>query len=129
MPLLFASGLDDTAEPVELLVERLKSAGARQVVVTCGVRGAFFSDGGALRHVPATPVQVVDTCGAGDSFIASFLTAFCCERRDAAEALHKAAAAAAETCTHIGGFPQQPRSIPDWLIKKYATFIAPAAER
>jgi fructoselysine 6-kinase len=43
--------------------------------------------------------------------------------------LRKAAAAAAETCTQIGGFPQQPRSIPDWLTRKYAAFIAPAAER
>ncbi|HSE73505.1 MAG TPA: PfkB family carbohydrate kinase [Dongiaceae bacterium] len=129
VPLLFASSPDGAAEPVELLIETLRRAGARQVVVTCGARGAFFSDGGALLHVPATPVQVVDTCGAGDSFIASFLIAFCCERRDAGEALRKAAAAAAETCTHIGGFPQQPRSIPDWLIKKYAAFIAPAAGR
>ena len=65
----------------------LRGSGAQQVVVTCGSRGAFFSDGGALLHAPATPVLVVDTCGAGDSFIAEFLAAFCCEKRGPAEIL------------------------------------------
>jgi fructoselysine 6-kinase len=124
VPLLFASGPDDADEPVEPLVKTLKGAGARQVVVTCGSRGAFFSDGGALFHAPATPVRVVDTCGAGDSFIATFLAAFCCEKRGAAEALHKAAEAAAQTCLHIGGFPQSPRPIPDRLVAKYTNLVS-----
>jgi fructoselysine 6-kinase len=130
VPLLFASGPEDAAaEAVAALAGALRAAGALRVVVTCGGGGAFFSDGGALLHVPATPVRVVDTCGAGDSFIARFLTAFCCERLDAAEALREAAAAAGETCTHLGGFPQQPRSVPDWLTRKYAALIAPAEGR
>jgi fructoselysine 6-kinase len=72
---------------------------------------------------------VVDTCGAGDRFIATFLAAFCCEQRGAAEALHRAAADAAQTCLHLGGFPQSPRRIPDWLLAKYADFIVPAEGR
>jgi len=126
VPLVFASGPEDTAEPVEPLLAAIKAAGARQVVLTCGRRGAFFSDGNSLLHGSATPVEVVDTCGAGDSFIASFLTASTCEGLGAAEALRKAAAAAAQTCLHLGGFPQQPRRIPDWLLAKYDTFIMPA---
>ena len=126
VPLLFASGPDDAEEPVEPLLTAFRAAGARQVVLTCGRRGAFFSDGDTLLHASATPVDVVDTCGAGDSFIASFLTAFICEGLGAAEALHKAAAAAAQTCLHIGGFPQQPRRIPDWLLSKYDAFIVQA---
>jgi fructoselysine 6-kinase len=122
--LVFASGPDDAGGPVEPLARALIRAGARQVVVTCGSRGAFFSDGGALVHTPATLVRVVDTCGAGDSFIAAFLTAFCWEKRPAEEALHKAAAAAAQTCLHVGGFPQTPRRIPDWLLAKYDSVIA-----
>jgi fructoselysine 6-kinase len=119
VPLLFASGPDDADESVESLVRTLRVAGARQVVVTCGSRGAFFCDGGLPLHAPATPVRVADTCGAGDSFIAAFLAAFCWEKHGPAEALRRATAAAAETCLHIGGFPQTPRRIPDWLLAKY----------
>jgi len=126
VPLVFASGSDAANAPVEPLAERLHRAGAHQVVVTCGSRGAFFCEGnGALLHAPATPVAVVDTCGAGDSFIATFLAAVT-EQRPAMEALRDATAAAAQTCLYVGGFPQQLRRIPDWLLGKYAAVIAPA---
>gem|GEM_PF-226861 len=123
--LVFASGPDEADVPVEPIFASLKAAGARQIVVTCGSRGAYFSDGGALLHTPARPITVIDTCGAGDSFIASFLTAFVGEKQNAAEALRRAAAAAAETCQHVGGFPQETRRIPAWLLTKYNAYIAP----
>jgi fructoselysine 6-kinase len=127
VPLVFASGPDDPKVQVAPLAEKLHRAGALQVVVTCGSRGAYFREaGGALLHTPATPIAVVDTCGAGDSFIAGFLTAFRVQQRPAAEALREATVAAAETCRYVGGFPQQPRRIPDWLLNKYASVIAPA---
>ena len=44
----------------------------------------------------------------------------------AADALRKAAMDAADTCLYIGGFPQGPRKIPDWLLDKYADVIRPA---
>jgi fructoselysine 6-kinase len=126
VPIVFASGPDDPRVPVEPLVAKLKAAGAGQVVVTCGSRGAFFSDGGALLHAPARPVPVMDTCGAGDSFIAGFLAAFRGEGCPAAEALRRATADAAQTCLYVGGFPQSPRKIPNWLLEKYADIITPA---
>ncbi len=127
VPIVFASGPDDPDIPVAPLADRLQRAGALQVVVTCGSRGAFFREGeGALLHAPATPVSVVDTCGAGDSFIAAFLAASQVDRKPAAEALREATAAASQTCLYVGGFPQQPRRIPDWLLSKYADVIAPA---
>jgi fructoselysine 6-kinase len=125
VPMVFASGPDDPDAPVAPLAERLHRAGASQVVVTCGSRGAYFREGdGVLLHAPATPIAVIDTCGAGDSFIAAFLAAFKVEKRPALEALRAATAAAAETCLHVGGFPQNPRGIPDWLLDKYARVIA-----
>jgi fructoselysine 6-kinase len=123
VPLVFASGPEDENEPVEPLLGALRHAGAQQVILTCGRRGAFFHDGDAIRHVAAVPVEVVDTCGAGDSFIASFLVALIGEKRLPAEALDRAAADAARTCLHLGGFPQQPRPIPRWLLGKYAGYI------
>jgi fructoselysine 6-kinase len=127
VPMAFASGPDDPGASVAPLAERLHRAGARQVVITCGSRGAFFrASDGTLLHAPATPIPVVDTCGAGDSFIAAFLAVFQVEKRPATEALRAAASAASATCRYIGGFPQQPRRIPDWLLAKYAAAIAPA---
>jgi fructoselysine 6-kinase len=127
VPMVFASGPDDPKESVVLLAERLHRAGALQVVVTCGSRGAFFREvDGTLRHAAATPIAVVDTCGAGDSFIATFLAAYEPGKKPAAEALREASAAASQTCLYVGGFPQQPRGIPDWLLTKYAGVIAPA---
>jgi fructoselysine 6-kinase len=127
VPMVFASGPDDPNESVGPLAERLHRAGALQVVVTCGSRGAFFREvDGTLRHAPATPIAVVDTCGAGDSFIATFLAAYEPGKKPAAQALREATAAASQTCLYVGGFPQQPRRIPDWLLTKYAAVIAPA---
>lgn len=126
VPLVFASGPDDVRAPVDPIFAAIKAAGAGEVVVTCGSRGAYFDDGNARHHAPAEPVRVFDTCGAGDSFIATFISATRGEGLAPAVALQKAAAAASETCTHLGGFPQQPRKIPDWLLTKYASYIAPA---
>ncbi|ESX04389.1 carbohydrate kinase [Mesorhizobium sp. LSJC268A00] len=126
VPLLFASGPDDVDVPIVPSLGALRAAGARQVVLTCGRRGSYFDDGTNVVHAPATLVDVVDTCGAGDSFIATFLAGFHFGGLGALEALHRASIAAAQTCTHLGGFPQRPRPIPDWLPAKYASFIVDA---
>ena len=125
VPIVFASGPEDPAQSVEPLLNKLKEAGAARVIVTCGNRGAYFSDGGTLLHAPAAEVAVVDTCGAGDSFIASFLAAFQGARHPAAEALRLATIDAAQTCLTIGGFPQTARRIPNWLLAEYADIISP----
>lgn len=128
VPLLFASGPDRAEAPVTPILNALRAAGARRVVLTCGRRGAYFDDGEAVLHAAATPVEVVDTCGAGDSFIATFLTAFHFEHFGAAAALHKASMAAARTCAHLGGFPQQSYPLPEWLPGKYAAAITQRQE-
>lgn len=124
--LVFASGPDDPSEPVEPLIESLRQAGAQRVVVTCGARGSFYHDGETIHSAGSVPVQVVDTCGAGDSFIASFILALHFENLDPTHALRKAAARAAETCTHLGGFPQPILSIPQWLLDKHRSVIETA---
>jgi fructoselysine 6-kinase len=124
VPLVFASGPGDPDVPIAPLIAALRSAGASRVVVTCGSRGAFFEDGSGPVHAPAAPVTVVDTCGAGDSFIATFIAGYCVDGIAPAEALARAAIAAASTCTYLGGFPQTPRPIPASLLRKYAAVIA-----
>ncbi|MCQ4630446.1 fructoselysine 6-kinase [Shinella sp. CPCC 100929] len=126
VPLVFASGPDDPSEPVEPLIARFKAAGARQVVITCGKRGSFYHNGSVLFSAGSVPVAVVDTCGAGDRFIASFVVSRLFEKQSEEAALERAAAEAAETCTHLGGFPQPVLAIPQWLLDKYDSVIRTA---
>ncbi|WP_187276922.1 PfkB family carbohydrate kinase [Phyllobacterium endophyticum] len=126
VPLVFASGPDDPAEPVEPLIETFKRAGAQQVVITCGKRGSFYDNGSELFSAGSLPVAVVDTCGAGDSFIATFLASRFVEGQAEAASLHRSAMRASETCTHLGGFPQEILPIPQWLLEKYDSVIRTA---
>ncbi|WOI58222.1 PfkB family carbohydrate kinase [Palleronia sp. LCG004] len=51
-------------------VEALRDAGVGQLVLTLGEAGAELIDADGCSHVPACPCRVVDTTGAGDSFMA-----------------------------------------------------------
>lgn len=46
---------------------------ARLVLVTQGKEGVIAWHDGAVKHYPATPVECVDTTGAGDAFVAGLL--------------------------------------------------------
>jgi len=68
---------------------------ARTVVVTAGGGGAVFSEpGGSAVHVPAEPVQAVDTTGAGDAF-AGALAGLLARGTDVETCVREASAAAA----------------------------------
>lgn len=105
LSIAFASaGSDD--DLAETLLQRLLAKGVPLAVVTRGNKGSFASDGVDRVEIGIRPVDVVDTTGAGDSFIAGFLSA-----RVAGQPLLRCLEAgrdqAALTCTHVGGFPQQ----------------------
>ncbi|MCG7391590.1 PfkB family carbohydrate kinase [Microvirga sp. ACRRW] len=101
---VFASAGDNRDEAQQLLSSILER-GAKLAVVTCGSRGSMASDGIQLKTADIRPANVVDTTGAGDSFIAGFISAY---SRGAAlqTCLESGRDAAAETCLHVGGFPQ-----------------------
>ncbi|EPE96833.1 PfkB family carbohydrate kinase [Rhizobium grahamii] len=84
--------------------------GAKLAVVTRGSEGSAASDGRQYAETGITPVSIVDTTGAGDSFIAGFLQAHI-----AGDTLQASLASgrecAARTCCYVGGFPQEPRPI------------------
>ena len=48
--------------------EELLSRGAGCAIITMGARGAYYATTRGGRHVPAFPVQAVDTVAAGDAF-------------------------------------------------------------
>ncbi|MEY9165052.1 ribokinase [Sinorhizobium fredii] len=49
---------------------RLLATGVREVVLTFGGNGAMLASGDAMIRVPSVPCTVVDTTGAGDTFMA-----------------------------------------------------------
>lgn len=123
VPLVFASGPDRPDDPVEPLIAHFAQAGARRAVITCGKRGSFYAEANTVVMAGSMPVPVVDTCGAGDSFIATFIMSRFFEGLSEQAALDRSALRASETCTHLGGFPQPTRSIPGWLLAKYDSVI------
>src|ERR1700694_755757 len=84
---------------------QLPAAGAGVAVGTCGRFGSIAWDGTAAVLQPAVNVAVVDTCGAGDAYIASFI-----DVRLAGHPLEScmrvATREAANACMYIGSFPQ-----------------------
>lgn len=73
----------------------------RTVVVTLGAAGALAMEGGVLSRQPASPVNVVDTTGAGDAFIGA-LAAELARGRSSTQALPYAVAAGSLACTRAG---------------------------
>jgi ribokinase len=51
--------------------EELLARGAGSVVVTLGERGCVVASPDGATHLPATPVEALDTTGAGDAFVGS----------------------------------------------------------
>jgi fructoselysine 6-kinase len=88
----------------ERLATWLREAGARTAVVTRGAAGALVVDDHGAHEVPADDVDVVDTLGAGDALIGAFIAARLAGA-DSQAALAAGSAAAARTCTHVGGWP------------------------
>ena len=46
-----------------------------KLIVTMGGDGVFYSNGKEIFNIPAIPVKVIDTTGAGDTFLGSFMVA------------------------------------------------------
>ncbi|OCC12483.1 PfkB family carbohydrate kinase [Streptomyces sp. PTY087I2] len=106
------------AEP-EASCRRLAAQG-RLVVLTRGARGAvaYVQDAPAIS-VPARPVRVVNTIGAGDAFMAGVLTWLGAETgwrtelsgEEAQAMLEYAAATAASVCARAGTEPTAPLGV------------------
>jgi fructoselysine 6-kinase len=94
---------DDAAVGV---ARRLVAAGAALGLVLRGAVGSVGVEGRRIVQVAAPSVKAVDTCGAGDTFIAYLLA----ERHgdaDVETAMCRATEAAARTCGHLGAWPQE----------------------
>ena len=110
LAIAFGSAGEDRARARQLARDFLDQ-GARVAVVTCGARGSIATDGTAMAEADAAPVEVVDTTGAGDTFIAAFIDAHLAGG-DLGACLEAARHAAALTCRHVGGFEQALQPLP-----------------
>lgn len=91
--------------PVEHLVEAVQGAADAHgvdVVLTLGSRGAVVISGGRSVEIAATPVEAVDTVGAGDAFC-GWLVAELARGTGLVEAARTASLAAAISVTRRGG--------------------------
>ena len=87
---------------------RLRELGSGAVVITLGAAGAFgLGANGTPLRVPATPTTVVDTTGAGDTFIGA-LAAGRVRGLSLAESMHWGAQAAALAVSRLGAQPSIP---------------------
>jgi len=98
---LSASDLSDTE--TEAFIASIHSMGAPMVCVTQGERGAVLSTGTRIIRQRVVPTEVVDTMGAGDAFIAGFLTTQI-NGASIENALQHAATCAATACGWNGAF-------------------------
>lgn len=90
-----------TLDDAGTAARRLLDAGAAAAVITLGARGALVAGRDGTVHVPAVPVDAIDSTGAGDAFIGT-LAYFLGRRAPLRRAAHLAGAAAALSVTRIG---------------------------
>jgi hypothetical protein len=62
----------ETGSP-EKMAQALHKMGAANCVIKLGAQGCYVSADGIEAHIPAFPCRCVDTTGAGDTFVGSFL--------------------------------------------------------
>ena len=71
--------------------------------ITRGSEPAIFIVNGKIYEQAPLKTEVVDTMGAGDSFIGAFLVGYM-DQLTVQEALYRGAVSAKNTCTFYGGF-------------------------
>ena len=109
---------------VQQFADQALAAGVKLLVVTLGGDGAQAWSGTASAQVPAVPVTVADTVGAGDSFHAALITWLAehgllttgalgaMSTAQLREALQFAALAASITCSRRGANPPRRNELP-----------------
>lgn len=97
---------DDPADDLDLCA-RLLELGVGTVVLTRGEQGAVIVGADATIEVPAFPVEVIDSTGAGDAFNGA-LAAALSEGTTLHESVRRGTAAGALACTKLGVIPALP---------------------
>lgn len=127
------SGGDMNDDEVAQILKQVRDAGATWCIVSRGRRGAALSGPKISTETSSVPTKVVDTLGAGDSFIARILVGLLREE-ELKQLLQAAAMMAADTCAQQGGFGHpapinidQKYALPISRIHAYAAELAAQA--
>ena len=85
------------------LAQQIFSRGPSLVIVTLGSLGSLAYNGQFFAQ-PAKPVEIVDTLGAGDAYIGTYLAAYL-QGKSIPDSMEQASSAAAQICTVSGAWP------------------------
>lgn len=99
---LFPGQRNKEPDSVSAQCEQIRKLGPEAVVFTFGEKGCAGCGREGFFHVPAFPVEAVDTVGAGDVFHGAFLAALL-QGKNLKECAVYASGASAVKCTRIGG--------------------------
>lgn len=105
LTIAFASLPETRSDQAEKLASVLLDKGASAAVIMLGSLGSLARFGDQTHRAKAIEINPTDTTGAGDSYIAGFLTARLAGA-SVPQAIQSAHVLAAKTCLHAGGFAQ-----------------------
>lgn len=88
----------------ELCLELIRRYQLQMVILTCGTNGSYVFSESEQSFLPTPKVEVVDTVGAGDSFIGSFVAQLLLGK-SICEAHEMAVKVSAFVCTQAGAMP------------------------
>jgi ribokinase len=101
------TGTSIAMNPEELLRKCGAACSAKVVILTLGVNGSIALIDGNVIKVPITPVNAIDSTGAGDAYVAA-ITFGLSKSWPFSHALALASAAGAWACTQFGGAASMP---------------------
>ena len=103
-------------DPIDVARDWVEHYALSMVVVTLGPGGGVaVRRGGEVVRVPGYPTEVVDTVGAGDTFMAGFLDGHVKQELDLESSLRRGAAAASIVCARQGAQPPTGAEVDDLI--------------
>jgi fructokinase len=106
-------------DPLDLAGLWVEQYGLRLAVITLGPGGGVAVEpGGNITRVPGFPTKVVDTVGAGDTFMAGFLDGWVKLQLGLESSLERGAAAASIVCSRRGAQPPTSAEVDDLIAER-----------
>jgi fructokinase len=106
-------------DPVELTGRWVDQYGLGLAVITLGPGGGVAVEpGGNITRVPGFTTKVIDTVGAGDTFMAGFLDGYVKRELGIEGSLARGAAAASIVCSRRGPQPPTSAEVDDLIAEK-----------
>ena len=116
-------------EDAKKCAQKLLAGGIRRVIITLGSQGSLLAGREGMEHLPAVPVNSVDSTGAGDAFIGSFAV-FLGEGVPEQEAVRRANLYAGLSTTGIGtqkSFYDRARFDAEWAKRGKTSSVSSAS--